>query len=176
MRYDDTIRLVADIWLRRRHHNMRLTVVVCLPAHSDKPAYCWRAFRGSTEDASGTRKYRFSAHSTCDCSESASLCKRNGAHNRHQRAVVYATMRQSVLPSQRRRGSSGHVLLVYCELIEFGFRASLWRKNATEARATASQNDITMHRNSNRSCSPASDKRIVSTAKAVWVLMHEPPA
>jgi hypothetical protein len=51
-------RLVADIWLRRRHHNMRLTVVVCLPAHLEKPAYCWRAFRCRTEDASGMRKYR----------------------------------------------------------------------------------------------------------------------
>jgi hypothetical protein len=31
------------------------------------------------------------SRSACDCSESASLCKRYGAHNRHQRVVVYGS-------------------------------------------------------------------------------------
>ncbi len=58
--------------------------------------------------------------------------KGTGRINCHQRSVVYAVVIQAVLPNQRRRGSSGHVLFVYFELIEFGFRASLWRKNATD--------------------------------------------
>jgi hypothetical protein len=44
----------------------------------------------------------FSSQSACDCPESASLCKRNAADNRDQRAVVCAVLSQGVLP----RGSA----------------------------------------------------------------------
>jgi len=37
----------------------------------------------------------FPSQSACGCSESASLCERHGAHNRHQRAVVYAVLSQA---------------------------------------------------------------------------------
>ena len=39
----------------------------------------------------------FPSQSACGCSESASLCKGHWAHNRHQRAVVYAVLSQAVL-------------------------------------------------------------------------------
>jgi hypothetical protein len=71
-------------------HNSDFSICTRDGAQAPRPADC-RA-------RSGTRGVAlvllFSSQSACDCPESASLCKRNAADNRDQRAVVCAVVSQ----------------------------------------------------------------------------------